>query len=110
MTFWKDVKQKITDTIEIVQKNPVLDAFATSALESIPVVGSLLVKIYQNSKDVTKESTEQILQLLKNMESMNEENLEEFCRGLNKNKELILKNQEFLKKISQDSSFSRHKF
>ena len=39
MGFWSGVREKVGNTIDIVQKNPVLDAFATSALESIPVVG-----------------------------------------------------------------------
>ena len=104
MGFWSDVKDKVQNALEIVQQNPILDAFATSALESIPVVGSLLVKMYDNSKDSPEDKTEQLLQLLKKMQNMNDSQLENFCRGLDKNKELILKNQIYLKQISQDAT------
>lgn len=98
------IKEKVTNAITYVQENPVLDAVATSALESIPVAGNILLKMYENSRDTPEDKTEQILQLLKEMEQMNDEKLEKFCSGLEENKELILENQDYLKKISQDTS------
>ena len=104
MGFWREVKIKIQNAIEVVQKDPILDAFATSALENIPVIGNLLVKIYDNSKDLPENKTEQILILLQKMENMQDDELEKFCRGLEQNKTLILENQSYLKEISADTS------
>jgi len=72
------IKEKVTNAITYVQENPVLDAVATSALESIPVAGNILLKMYENSRDTPEDKTEQILQLLKEMEQMNDEKLEKF--------------------------------
>ena len=104
MGFWSEVKTKVQSAFEVVQTNPILDAFATSALESIPVVGGLLVKMYDNSKDSPEDKTEQILELLQKMQNMEDGKLENFCRGLEQNKENILENQSYLKQISQDTS------
>ena len=104
MGFWSEVKIKIQNAIEVVQKDPILDAFATSALENIPVIGNLLVKIYNNSKDSPENKTEQILILLQKMENMHDNELENFCRQLEQNKAIILENQSYLKEISADTS------
>lgn len=104
MGFWNDVQAKVQSALDIVQKNPILDAFATSALESIPVIGGLLVKMYDNSKDSPEDKTDQLVQLLQKMQNMTDNQLENFCRGLEQNKELILENQNYLKQISQDTS------
>ena len=104
MGFWTDVKEKISSALDIVQKDPILDSFAIYALESIPVVGGILVKMYNLSKDPPEDKTEQILLLLKKMKEMNDDKLENFCRGLEQNKELILKNQNYLRQISNDTS------
>ena len=104
MGFWSEVKIKIQNAIEVVQKDPILDAFATSALENIPVIGNLLVKIYNNSKDSPENKTEQILILLQKMENMHDNELENFCRQLEQNKVIILENQSYLKEISADTS------
>ena len=104
MGFWTDVKEKISSALDIVQKDPILDSFAIYALESIPVVGGILVKMYNLSKDPPEDKTEQILLLLKKMKEMKDDKLENFCRGLEQNKELILKNQNYLRQISNDTS------
>lgn len=104
MSFWNEVKTKLKNSINVIQNNPILDAFATSALESIPVVGNLLVKMYENSRDCPEDKTKQILILLQKMNSMDENKLEIFCRNLEKNKNLILENQIYLKEISTDTS------
>ena len=104
MGFWGEVKIKIQNAIEVVQKDPILDAFATSALDNIPVIGNLLVKIYDNSKDSPENKTEQILILLQKMENMHDDELENFCRQLEQNKAIILENQSYLKEISADTS------
>lgn len=90
MTNWNDVKSKVSDGIEIVQQNPILNAIATSTIESIPVVGKLLIKTYENYKGSPEENTEQILQLLKRMQSMNEDKLEMFCSDLQSQNQKIL--------------------
>ena len=109
MGFWTEVKSKIKSAIDLVQKDPILDAFAVSALESIPVVGGLFVRMYENSKDSPEDKTKQILILLQKMENMEEEKLENFCRNLEQNKILILENQNYLKEISTDTSIILNK-
>ncbi len=104
MTYWSDVKDKINNTIETIQKNPILDTFAISALESIPVVGKLLLKLYENSKESQEDITSKIIQWLEKMKLMNDENLEKCCRALEKNEQSILQNQKYLEKIIQDNS------
>lgn len=104
MGFWTEVKQNVSNAIREVQKHPVLDAFAQSALESIPVVGGLLVKIYENSKDSPPDKTEQILKILKNYEQMNERDLELEFRKLDENKDEIIKNQDYLKQLVSETS------
>ena len=109
MGFWTEVKSKIKSAIDLVQKDPILDTFAVSALESIPVVGGLFVRMYENSKDSPEDKTKQILILLQKMENMQEEKLENFCRNLEQNKILILENQNYLKEISTDTSIILNK-
>ncbi len=104
MGYWTKVKQNVSNAIREVQKHPVLDAFAQSALESIPVVGGLLVKIYENSKDSPSDKTEQILKILKNYEHMNEKDLELEFRKLDENKDEIIKNRDYLKHLVSNTS------
>ncbi len=104
MGFWNDIKDKLKDAISIVQENPVLDAFARTALESVPVVGSLLVKLYENSEGKPEDKTRELLQLLKNMEQMNEQKFEEYCRKLDANQNEILINRNYLKQLVSETS------
>lgn len=104
MEYWTDVKNKINNTLKEVQKNPILDAFAVSALESVPVVGVLLLKIYENSTDSPKDKTAQILELLQNMSGMSEMKLEKVCREMEKNREEVLTNRSYLKTLVNDTT------
>ena len=60
--------------------------------------------MYDNSRDSPENKTEQILHLLENMQSMDESRLENFCRELEHNRELILENHAYLRQVSHDTS------
>jgi len=103
MGFWDGIKEKITDTVKIIQVNPVLDSFAKSALVEIPVVGRLLLDLYENSKGTDEEKSQQILRLLRNYEKMSEDNLSKTLRKLEENKEEIINNHDYLEILVADT-------
>jgi len=99
MSFWGEVKTKISSTIKEIQKNPILDAFATSALESIPVIGGLLNKVYENSKDSPEDKTTQLIQILENIQKFDQEEFNKLTEILTQNREVILTNKESLSRL-----------
>ena len=102
--FFSEIKEKITDTIKIVQNDPVLDAVAKAAISEIPFAGQLLVNLYDNSKGSPEDRTAQVLALLQNYEKMNEQRLKQEFEKLEENKEEILKNRSYLESLVSDTS------
>ena len=49
MGFWDELRNTLSNALNEIKKNPYLDAFAKSALDNIPVIGNLLVKLYENA-------------------------------------------------------------
>lgn len=108
MGFWDDIKEKLSSTLTEIKKNPYLDAVAKSALESIPVIGGVLVKIYENAPDGEEDKTSQIVQLLENLEKLNSESLEGICRGIVENQNLLINANNSLDNLTNEIS-SIHK-
>ena len=75
-----------------------------TTLGSIPVVGGLLKKLYENCTDSNEDKTEKIIQILKNFEQMDEYRLEQELLKLEKNRKDILKNRNYLKQLVYDTS------
>jgi hypothetical protein len=100
---FSNIQKEITRVIKIIQKVPVLDALAKNAIREIPMVGGLLVDLYQNSKDKPEDKTKQILQLLQEYQKMDEKTLKRVFNELQSNKEEILKNRTYLKEIVSDT-------
>src|SRR3989344_3794300 len=103
MSLAKSIKEKILTAISTIKNNPILDALAQSALEEIPVIGGLLVKLYENAAGDEEDKTEQILQILNNLSKLNEESLEKIIEGLNKNRDEIIKNRCYLAQLLVDT-------
>ena len=104
LTFWADIKSKNKNAIVEIEKNSVLDEISQYALGVIPIFGSLLVELYQNSTGTKKEKTEKILELLKNFDLMDEKFFEQEVRLLVDKKEEIMKGQISLEEILGESS------
>ena len=102
--FFSEIKEKIKDTIKIVQDDPILDAVAKAAIDEIPFVGGLLVNLYDNSKGTPEDRTSQVLILLKNYENMNEKRLKQEFEKLEENKQEIFKNRDYLEQLVSDTS------
>jgi len=103
--FWTDVKTRIKSAAEESQKNQILDDFAKSAIESIPVVGVILLRLYENGDGSEEERTKQILTMLKETDKFDEDKLEQFCRRLQKYRNEVTKNPKYLKLLCLDPSF-----
>jgi len=102
--FWTDVKTRITNAAEESQKNSFLDDFAKSAIESIPVVGVIFLRLYENGTGSKEERTKQILTILKETDKFDENKLEQFCRRLQKYRNKVIENSEYLKQLCADPS------
>ncbi|MDH3313915.1 MAG: hypothetical protein OER82_05820 [Nitrosopumilus sp.] len=104
MGFWDDVKEKVSDTIIEIKKNPYLDVVAKSALENIPVIGNILVKLYENAPGKEENKTEQIIQLLQNLEKLNSESLEVISREIKNNENLLINVHDSLTNLTNETS------
>jgi hypothetical protein len=82
-----------------VKSHPVLDPLARTAIESVPYVGSFLIKVYDNASGSEEDKGKLILQLLENIQSMSEQKFIEFTEKLDANRNEIVKNREVLSEL-----------
>ena len=62
MANWSEIKSKIKSTVEKIQNNPITDELVKTALGFIPSpAGTMLLSIYENSKDSPQVKGDQIL-------------------------------------------------
>jgi len=104
MGFWDDVKEKISSTLVEIKKNPLLDVVAKSALESVPIIGGILVKLYENAPGDDEDKTGQIIQLLNNLEKLNTESLETISRGIANNGDSLINITDSLSQLTNETS------
>jgi len=104
MGFWDDVKEKISNTLIEIKKNPYLDIVAKSALENIPIIGNILVKVYENAPGGEENKIEQIVQLLQNLEKLNTESLELISREIKNNENLLINVHDSLTQLTDETS------
>ena len=102
--FWTDVKNKVDSAIKEIQKSPVIDPFSKSAIESIPVVGIIFVKLYEKSTLPDEQKTIKIQKIFNYASELEENKLEEFCRILQKHRTEIIEDPEYLVTLSSDPS------
>ena len=100
--FWLDVKNRISGAIEEIEKNTLLDAFSKSAIESIPVVGVIFIKLYEKCTLSNKQKTLHLLKIFNFIHDLDEDKLEEFCRMIQKNRHEIIEYSNYLEKFSDD--------
>ena len=100
--FWLDVKNRIFGAIEEIEKNPLLDAFSKSAIESIPVVGVIFIKLYETCTLSNEQKTSHLLKIFNFINNLDEDKLEEFCRMIQKNRHEIIENYNYLERLSDD--------
>jgi hypothetical protein len=73
LTPWEETRSKLEDTLRYVKKHPILDPLARTAIESIPYVGTFLIKVYEKTGGTEEDKSKLILQILKNIQSMTEQ-------------------------------------
>jgi len=100
--FWTDVKNRINVAIEEIKKNQEIDDFSRSAIQSIPVVGLIFVKMYDKSSLNDVKKTAQLLRILQHINFLDEERLEEFCRALQTHRDDVIRDPNILGQLSDD--------
>ena len=100
--FWIDVKNRVDSAIKEIEKSPKIDEFSKSAIESIPVVGVIFVKLYEKGELPDEQKTQQILKIFDFVNHLDEDKLEEFCRILQKHRTEIIENSKYLVNLSND--------
>ena len=101
--FWMDIKNKIKSASTEIEKNSVIDDFAKSAIDTIPVIGLLFLKLYDASTGSDEEKTTQLYKIFDYLDNLDEEKLEKFCRNLKNSEKIILKAGDFLHQLSIDT-------
>lgn len=93
----KDTFKKIQNAIDKIQENPLYNETAETALSFVPLVGSTLVRYWQKYKQ-SKEAGSDILDTLKIMQKLNDENkYKDFCNQLEQKADRMLEKQDELK-------------
>ena len=103
--FWTDVKNRVNSAIEVINENTVIDAFSKSAINSIPVVGVIFVKLYEKSLLNDEQKTQQLLNIFNSINQFDEDGIEEFCRILQKYRTEIIDDSQYLQKLSDDPRY-----
>ena len=99
MPTWREILSFAKEAKERIQNSSMLNPLARGAIKSIPVVGDILLEIWDNSTDSTKNKSKQILETLTIIEKMNENTFQTFSQTMNDNKDEILKNLDKLNQI-----------
>lgn len=94
-----NLKERIKKIIDRIRKNKVLNAAAKSLLQEIPIVGNFLVNLYENSADSEETRTNQIIQILENLQKFNEHQFEDLKNVIQLNKEYLLQNKKSLSQL-----------
>ncbi len=102
--FFEDAKTAMQNVIFSIQKTPYADLAVRSLLPEIPVVGNLLLNVYDKSSGTTSEKNQAILTALENYDKLDEQRLKQEFQKLDDNKEEILKNREYLEQLVSDTS------
>ena len=98
------LKNKANDVLNRIRSNPVADAGVRSLLEEIPIVGTFLLNLYDNSSDSDQEKIEQIKKILSNFEKMNEKSIRELSEKIDENRDRILENSKSLNILKDDTT------
>ena len=99
MPTWRETLAFAKEAKDLVQKSSILNPLARGAIKSIPVVGEILLDIWDVSAGSSKNKSKQILQTLNTIERMNENTFLTFSQKMNENKDEILKNRDKLNQI-----------
>ena len=102
--FFSKARESIENAIKTIQDNPLADVAVRSILPEIPVVGNLLLNLYDKSSGTTDETNAQILTVLEEYQKMDEQNLRQAFNILEENKGGIQKNTYHLEKLVSDTS------
>jgi len=102
--FFDSAKTAMQNVISSLQQNPYADIAVRSLLPEIPVVGNLLLNVYDQSAGTTSEKNQKILTALENYDKLDEQRLKQEFQKLDDNKEEILKNREYLEKLVADTN------
>lgn len=100
--FWTDVKNRISSATEEIKKNPVIDDFSKSAIESILVVGVIFIKLYDLCDLPVEQKTSHLLTIFNFINNLDEDKLEEFCRMLQIHRNEIIANSNHLQKLADN--------
>jgi tetratricopeptide (TPR) repeat protein len=100
--IWTDVKNRFKSATIEIEKNPEIDVFSEEAIKTIPVVGMIFMKLFEKSPMVNSEKTRQILKVFNHVNLLDENQIEEYCRTLQKNRNGIIEDPEYLLKLSEN--------
>jgi predicted transcriptional regulator len=91
------IKDEMRSAIVKIGENPLSDAIVKSALGSVPQpFGDFLVRLYENAAGSASDKSTQIIQLLDNLQSFSERELQRFSEEIAANKSLLIKNDKAL--------------
>ncbi|EGG42061.1 caspase domain-containing uncharacterized protein [Candidatus Nitrosarchaeum limnium SFB1] len=100
--IWTDAKNAIHSATEEIKKNSEIDDFSEYAIDKVPVVGPIFLKLYEKSSLDEEEKTKQILKIFQYLNNIDEEKVEEFCKLLRKHRDDIMKDSQILGKLSDN--------
>src|SRR5215208_4537966 len=91
------IKDEMRSAIVKIGENPLSDAVVKSALGTVPQpFGDFLVRLYENAAGSASDKSTQIIQLLDNLQSFSERELQRFSEEIAANKSLLIKNDKAL--------------
>jgi hypothetical protein len=96
---WGHMRAGITNAFDQIHKNPVASAVVSTALSSIPVFGSFLGKVYENAPGSSEDKGGAVLQLLRNLQSLTDEKLQQVTEAAEANQQVLLANHDALTKL-----------
>jgi len=96
---WREVLENAKRAKKFVQDSSILNPLAKGAIKSIPIVGDVLLDMWEQSAAPDNEKISQILETLKMIENGNEETFNTLCVEFRKNHDEIIKNRDLLNQI-----------
>lgn len=97
------IKDTFGSALKKVQDDPTADLMIKSILPSIPIAGSFLANIYEQSKGTTAEKNQLVEELLKKYQAMDNVQLLKVFTKLEENKAAIKNNTYLLTDLSADT-------
>ena len=99
MYSWNEVLDTTKNAKKLVQNSSILNPITRGAIKTIPIVGEILLEMWDQSSSTEDQKISQIIDTLKIIEKGNHRAFRDLCKEFTKNRNEIIDNHDILNQV-----------